>query len=549
MKTIDRRYTIFLTMLFMACLAMATMLVPGGQVTQAQPQGQQGGAMQAQVKPQSVRPESPAGSAFTYQGQFKDGGTPANGQYDLQFTLFDAASSGNQVGSTVEVLNQTVTDGLFTVQLDFGTSAFPGDARWLEIAARVAGGGSYTTLSPRQLLSPAPYAASLMPGAVISGTVSSPALTITNTDGVGVQGYSQNTYGIWGQTDYGFAAVAGNHTSQGIGVYGNSGGVGVYGNSSNGLGVYGISYFGDGVRGSSSDAYGGRFVTGNFLAAGVYGSNTAIGGVGVYGEVLYGASAYAVWGHTNSGTGVFGESNTGNGLYGRNNSGSAYGVQGYGGIGVKGDASVLNGVGVRGDSYSGYGVHGVSLNPSGYAGYFDGRVQITGNLSKGGGSFKIDHPLDPADKYLYHSFVESPDMMNVYNGNVTLNAKGEAWVQLPDWFEALNKEFRYQLTAIGAPGPNLYVAEKVKDNRFKIAGGTPAMEVSWQVTGIRHDPYANAHRIPVEENKPSGENGLYLYPKEYGQPESKGINYERNQQVQQQMKQHNTRDDSRVPGR
>ena len=79
--------------------------------------------------------------------------------------------------------------------------------------------------------------------------------------------------------------------------------------------------------------------------------------------------------------------------------------------------------------------------------------------------------------------------MNVYNGNVVLDDSGEASVTLPDWFEALNRDFRYQLTAIGAPGPNLYVAEEVASNRFKIAGGGRGSKVSWQVTGIRRDEW------------------------------------------------------------
>jgi hypothetical protein len=109
----------------------------------------------------------------------------------------------------------------------------------------------------------------------------------------------------------------------------------------------------------------------------------------------------------------------------------------------------------------------------------NGNLSVTGTLSKASGSFKIDHPLDPANKYLYHSFVESPDMMNVYNGVIVLDAHGQAWVQLPDYFEALNQDFRYQLTAIGAPGPNLYVAKEVSGNRFRIAGGKPHAKVSW----------------------------------------------------------------------
>jgi len=140
-----------------------------------------------------------------------------------------------------------------------------------------------------------------------------------------------------------------------------------------------------------------------------------------------------------------------------------------------------------------------------------GDVQITGNLSKGSGSFRIDHPLDPENKYLSHSFVESPDMANVYAGNVVLGPDGTAVVELPAYFEALNRDFRYQLTPIGAPAA-LYVAEEIADNRFKVAGGPAGMKVSWQVLGTRQDAYANAHRIQVEEEKPAAERGRLLHP-------------------------------------
>ena len=170
---------------------------------------------------------------------------------------------------------------------------------------------------------------------------------------------------------------------------------------------------------------------------------------------------------------------------------------------------------------SAYGVLGVST--TGYAGYFSGNVNVTGTLFKGGLAFKIDHPLDPANKFLYHSGVESPDMKNLYDGVATLDNSGNATVQLPDYFGALNKDFRYQLTPIGGP-MNLYIASKVdSNNQFKISGGTPNAEVSWTVTGTRQDPFANANRIIPEVDKTPEEVNKYLHPELYGQPASQTI--------------------------
>ena len=185
------------------------------------------------------------------------------------------------------------------------------------------------------------------------------------------------------------------------------------------------------------------------------------------------------------------------------------------------------GYGVYGSTNpGGYGVVGSNggSNSSGYAGSFNGRVAVIGTLSKGGGSFRIDHPLDPANKTLSHSFVESPDMMNIYNGNVTTDAAGFATVTLPDWFEALNRDFRYQLTVIGQFAQAM-VAEEIKDNQFRIQTDQPGVKVSWQVTGIRHDPFAEAYRIPVEEEKTGDERGRYLYPDVYGKSVQESVWY------------------------
>lgn len=153
-----------------------------------------------------------------------------------------------------------------------------------------------------------------------------------------------------------------------------------------------------------------------------------------------------------------------------------------------------------------------------------GNVEIVGSLSKGGGSFKIDHPLDPENQYLYHSFVESPDMMNIYNGNVTTDKSGQAWVEMPDWFEALNMKFRYQLTVIGS-FDRAMIAQEIADNKFLIRTETGNVKVSWQVTGIRHDPWAEKNRIPVEVEKKQQDKGHYLHPEAWNVDKKLAIGY------------------------
>jgi len=142
--------------------------------------------------------------------------------------------------------------------------------------------------------------------------------------------------------------------------------------------------------------------------------------------------------------------------------------------------------------------------------------------------------MDPANAYLYHSFVESPDMKNIYDGVATLDGNGEAVVSLPRWFEALNRDFRYQLTCIGGFAP-VYIAKEITDNQFKISGGNAGMKVSWQVTGTRQDAWANAHRIPVEVEKPANERGHYLHPELFGHPAQDGVEWARHPQAMRRV--------------
>ena len=128
--------------------------------------------------------------------------------------------------------------------------------------------------------------------------------------------------------------------------------------------------------------------------------------------------------------------------------------------------------------------------------------------------------------YLSHSDVSSPDMMNIYNGNIELDANGEAIVKLPSYFDALNENCRYQLTPIGASMPELYVAKKIEGNSFMIAGGKPFMEVSWQVTGVRKDAFAKAKTFEVETLKAGDKQGRYQNPELFGFGIEKAIDYE-----------------------
>jgi hypothetical protein len=333
--------------------------------------------------------------------------------------------------------------------------------------------------------------------------------------------------------------VDGDDDGIGYGVRGvSNSGDGVFGDSNSGDGVFGRSVTGIGVFGRSDDKFG----TGVY---GTVGSDTNpdsedstcvfgdafLKGTGVHGKSLDGKGAFGesqtnigVHGKSGDGSGVFGESDTSIGVVGQ-----SYAKVGFQSVGVRG---MSLGIGVQGFGFDrdstgvsaiSDGVAGVWLGGSS-AGEFFGGVDIVGDLTTSGTkSFKIDHPLDPSNKYLYHSSVESPDMKNVYDGVAVLDHKGEAVVVLAAWFEALNKEFRYQLTPIGAAGPNLHIAEEISKQRFKIAGGSSGMKVCWQVTGIRQDAFAKVNPLVVEQDKLANERDYYLHPEAHGYPAQKSI--------------------------
>jgi hypothetical protein len=313
-----------------------------------------------------------------------------------------------------------------------------------------------------------------------------------------------------------------NQTSAAVGVKGvGDSGVGVQGDSATNAGVAGNGgYVGTRGQGGSYGVIGSGNSVGVYGSGGDYGCYAVGGAYGAYANGssygLYASGPVGVYGSgtTNGVEGTTGNPNT-PAVYGV---GGQYGVQGVNGrtAGVRGDSGYVGvwgaatSYGVFGDATatSGvvYGVFGQTESASGYAMYAQGNMRVTGTLTKTAGSFQIDHPLDPENKWLRHSFVESPDMMNVYNGNVVLNSEGEATVELPTYFSALNRDFRYQLTTIGAHAP-VYVKQEIKNNTFVIAGGSAGLKVSWQVTGIRDDDYAREHPIVVEARKSKQERG------------------------------------------
>ena len=352
-------------------------------------------------------------------------------------------------------------------------------------------------------------------------------------DGVGVYGYS-HPLDFWG---YGgiFSSTWIGSSSQAIAngasdYYGVVASAGYDGNTDpGGASLYGISAS---SSATTSTNYGGYFSSSGGIGTAIYGQSTGSAGsiisqynsgggvssnenasiLGIMSNAANTLEPYAIAAVNTDYSadypmGLFAgaEASTGNTF-----ANNAYGIytESYG-------AATNYNIGILSDESYGTG-------PNLYAGYFVGDVYVSGTLSKAGGTFKIDHPQDPENKFLIHSFVESPDMMNIYNGNATTDASGEAIVTMPSYFEAENKDFRYQLTTIGQPA-QVWVAEKISGNQFKVKSDKPNVEISWQVTGVRQDAWANANRVVAEVEKKGVEKGKYLHPELFGKSKEFGM--------------------------
>ncbi len=598
--------------------------------------------------------QSVLGTAVTYQGRLTDAGSPANGPYHFQFFLYDAAMGGIQVGSPITQLNIPVTDGLFTVQLDFGASPWTSNqAVWLQVEV-ASSGGPFTSLSPRQPLTAAPYALGLripfaataahngaafdaanssvdgigLLGAHTATTGTAPGVhgrtdstsasavgvlgESISSNGVGVEGRgvtgvfgsntaSSNAAAVWGQNGIGFGppttscGVLGTSTlGHGIAAYSYSGqaaiwafansagGEGVYGRADgNGMsGIYGNHLVGNGgygvtgwSAGSSGTGVRGKHAATTGTAPGVLGetdstSSGALGVVGVVTATGAGASSCGVRGDNNStsslGVGVYGyHAGSGIGVYGEANNVVA-GYAGYfngrifattqtteptvyaetltgigvygistsvGGVhtGVYGDTNGLNGRGVYGNASSSsagavpYGVRGFCNTATlGYAVYANGDMGASGVKS-----FRIDHPFDPLNKYLLHYAAEGPVPQNIYNGITATDANGYAWIELPDYFEEINKDFRYSLTALDDSDDFVLakVTQRISGNRFQIRTSKANIDVSWEIKGTRNDVYCKLKQPKDVMDKVGAEKDKYQQPELYGMPKEMGMDF------------------------
>jgi hypothetical protein len=508
---------------------------------------------------------------ISYQGILTaESGDPVpDGEYAMSFMLFDSESGAMPVWTESQTV--TIIGGVFSVYLGSETPFSMDFDRQLWLGVMMG----ETEMLPRLPLAASAYSMhtlSVEDGAITTSSIADGAVTgdklyqdaIIAGDNISISRDIENNIVIAGsgagglslpfsgQTETGTSALAVTHTAndgiryavQGISYSTDGRAVAGYATSETGVnyGVY--------AQSSSNAGYGvyGRVISPTGITYGVYGRSDSNQGRGVWGLATASSGInYALYGRTYSseGYGVFGDATavtgTTYGVYGRADSDNGtgvfgesktYGVQGKatstGGMTIGGrfESSSSNGYGVYGHATAttgiNYGVYGTTSSASGYAGYFLGRVEVAGDLTKSGGSFMIDHPLDPENKILRHSFVESPDMMNVYNGNVTTDDNGIALVELPEYFETLNRDFRYQLTVIGEFAQAI-VAEEIINNRFTIGTDKPGVKVSWQVTGIRKDPWAEENRIVVEEYKKAELRGYYLNPQPYRQPGDRSI--------------------------
>lgn len=524
----------------------------------------------------------PVSTAITYQGQLKNAGSPANGDIAMVFRLFDAATDGNQVGPTLTFDGLggnpppvSVTGGLFTVGLDFEAAAYDGQERWLEIVVQG------TPLTPRQRLAAAPYAryaarsgAPWVPSDInvtledLSGRVGigtdSPFAKLHLQNGELLLGNTTDNknwlFGYLSDSDcfyleelnVGRHLAVANGGNVGIGTTApqaklqiDDGALRLRNNADNKnwefaydaandrlyLDEFGVGrhvYFANGGKvGIGAPPFSGipdRLRVADPLAA-IFAETYQQGGV----------SLTASTSSNRGGTGVYAEARTYFYDEGDPAHDDAIGVHGFahtyaGSTGAPDFEVNPKAYGVRGDLLkedADWGNLDLHIEWAGVIGTIDGSqgygVYSAGSFAANGlKSFQIDHPLDPQNKVLNHYCAEGPEPLNVYSGTTVTDATGTAWVQLPDYFEAINRDPRYQLTVIGAFAQAI-IGQEVKDNAFLIQTSHANVKVSWEVKAVRNDLFVQRSGAPVEITKSPSQRGKYLTPYLYGETREKGI--------------------------
>jgi hypothetical protein len=502
--------------------------------------------------------------------------TPANDLTDGNFTLPFTGGAAVQNGATFAIANPATTGQAVAIS---GASASTSGTGILGEATATTGEaygviGRSASQSGRGVFGEATAS---------SGNTYGMYGRASSSSGIGVFGEatasSGNTYGMYGRASsssgigvFGEATATSGSTRGVVGRSSSTSGVGVLGeatatsgsvygvqgrsSSTSGVGVLGEatattgSVYGVQGRASSTSGVGvfGEATATSGDTRGILGRSSSTSGVGVFGEATAtSGNTYGIVGRASStsGVGVLGEAtattgNTYGGLF-QNPSSSGIGVYGYAqattgtNFGVVGRSESPSGRGVVGvaeaSTGTNYGVLGrTNSSANGWGVYAGGRLGASGTKS-----FQIDHPLRPETHFLNHFCIEAPEPYNLYRGTVTLDAQGEAWVQLPDYFEAINRDASYHLTPIGAAMPNLHVAVEIQGNRFKIAGGAPFKKVSWEVKAVRNDPWVQQYGYQTEQEKPKEYQGLYLHPELYGQPKERGIFYTPTQEPAYQL--------------
>ncbi len=498
----------------------------------------------------TVLANAQAPNLMNYQAVLRDNtGTPMlNHTVGAQFTIRDNTSTGTVlyqetqtlISNGAGVLTAAIGSGTI-VSGSFATINWGSNSKYLDVQIDPAGGTAYQDFGNSQLLS-VPYALS----AGSSSQWYSNGSQVINTD-------STAPVEIFSNKGYPFSIVS--STSENYTSYANNGGQyrGYLGIFSDPQGIDLGTYYGNTtgtVNLVISDVPKLTVAPSGFVGIGTTTPNTALQVIGnpsaveadgffqgLVGNATGDSGSTQSFTHTNYASsyhpqfaGVQGNA-TGAGA----SSGSAAGM---GVIGSNLSSTNYFNWGVYAEAanatshynYAIFGENDVSGDGANFAGYFKGDViiygalTVTGAVTAGVKDYKIDNPLDPANKYLVYTCPESPEMLNVYSGNITTNNGGIAVVALPDYFEMINTDPRYQLTVIGGFAQAI-IKDKVSGNRFTIQTDKPNTEVSWQVTGVRNDKWAQAHRTETEPVKTGDEKGKYLYPELYGKPAAEGITH------------------------